>query len=175
MNMTRKINVNVSQTVKNAVGKNEDFHFYVDELASDDYMPTYVGLADEKYAFESMDESFFEFLTCKIHENGIYIRMIHATGESTPDGALFTLECGDSTMTFETVDSNVLVFEFADYGIKILNDEVTLGATVDGGCAHTPYFAEFGSSKANDQFLSLDNPLNKYVIDLLLEMIVLDE
>lgn len=101
--------------------------------------------------------------------------MIHATGESTPDGALFTLECGDSTMTFETADSNVLVFEFADYGIKILNDEVTLGATVDGGCAHMPYFAEFGSSKANDQFLSLDNPLNKYVIDLLLEMIVLDE
>ena len=78
-------------------------------------------------------------------------------------------------LRFSGLHNRSQFIEFADYGIKILNDEVTLGATVDGGCAHTPYFAEFGSSKANDQFLSLDNPLNKYVIDLLLEMIVLDE
>ena len=60
MNMTRKINVNVSQTVKNAVGKNEDFHFYVDELASDDHMPTYAGFADglKQPAFHKEEDHF---------------------------------------------------------------------------------------------------------------------
>ena len=59
--------------------------------------------------------------------------------------------------------------------IKVLNDEVTLGTTVDGGCHHAPFFAEFGSDRGNREVLSFDNPLNKFVMDLLLEMIVLDE
>ena len=101
--------------------------------------------------------------------------MIHATGESASEGAVFTLECGNMTKTFKTSSSEVLVFEFADFGIKVLNDDVTLGTTVDGGCHHTPFFAEFGSDRGNREFLSLDNPLNKFVMDLLLEMIVLDE
>ena len=158
MNVSRKININVPKTVEKAVNGNEDFHFYVDELTSNDCMPTYAGRADEKYTFESMDDAFFEFLERKIHEN-----------------AVFTLECGNMTKTFKTSSSEVLVFEFADFGIKVLNDDVTLGTTVDGGCHHTPFFAEFGSDRGNREFLSLDNPLNKFVMDLLLEMIVLDE
>ena len=175
MNVSRKININVPKTVEKAVNGNEDFHFYVDELTSNDCMPTYVGRADEKYTFESMDDAFFEFLERKIHENGINIRMIHATGESASEGAVFTLECGNMTKTFKTSSSEVLVFEFADFGIKVLNDEVTLGTTVDGGCHHAPFFAEFGSDRGNREVLSFDNPLNKFVMDLLLEMIVLDE
>ena len=163
------------KTVEKAVNGNDDFHFYVDELTSNDCMPTYAGRADEKYTFESMDDAFFEFLERKIHENGIYIRMIHATGESASEGAVFTLECGNMTKTFKTSSSEVLVFEFADFGIKVLNDEVTLGTTVDGGCHHAPFFAEFGSDRGNREVLSFDNPLNKFVMDLLLEMIVLDE
>ena len=175
MNVSRKININVPKTVEKAVNGNDDFHFYVDELTSNDYMPTYSGMADEKYTFESMDDAFFEFLERKIHENGIYIRMILATGESTSECAVFSLECGNMTKTFKTSSLDVLVFEFADFGIKVLNDEITLGTTVDGGCHHTPFFAEFGSGKGNHEFLSLDNPLNKFVMDLLMEMIVLEE
>ena len=175
MNVTRKININVPETVKKAVAGREDFHFYIDELSANDYMPTYAGEADEKYTFESMDDSFFDFLSGKIDENGIYIRLILATGKSTPEGTVFTLECGNTEKTFRTDDSNVLVFEFADFGIKVFRDEVTLGTTIDGGCGHTPYFAEFGSNKGNREYLSLDNPLNQFVMNLLLEMIVLEE
>lgn len=49
MQVTRKIdNINVRKTVENSVAGNEEFHFFVDELTSRDYMPTYAGMADEK-------------------------------------------------------------------------------------------------------------------------------
>lgn len=176
MKISGKININVPETVENAVSGREDFHFYVDELTSDGYMPTYAGRADEKYSFESMDDSFFEFLDEKIAENGIYIRLILATGEMTPEGARFTLECGKNESTFITDDvSNLLVFEFADFGIRVCRGEVTLGTTVDGGCGHTPYFAEFGSDRGNEEYLSLDNPLNRFVIEQIWKMIRTDE
>ena len=66
---------------------------------------------------------------------------------------------------------NVLVFEFADFGVKIKGDEVTFGATIDGGCGQTPYFAKFGSTKANEAFISLENPLNKRILEIMEEMI----
>ena len=139
MKISEKININVPETVENAISGREDFHFYVDELTSNGYMPTYAGRADEKYSFESMDDSFFEFLDEKIAENGIYIRLILATGEMIPEGARFTLECGKNESTFITDDvSNLLVFEFADFGIRVCRGEVTLGTTVDGGCGHAP-------------------------------------
>lgn len=176
MRISGKNNINVSETVKNAVNGSDDFHFFVDELSADNYMPTYAGMADEKYGFDEMDDAFFEFLERKIGENGIYIRLIHATGQTTDDGAEFTLECAGETKTFTTEDdSNVLVFEFADFGIKVTGDEIILGTTVEGGCGHTPYFAEFGSDRGNAQYLSLDNPLNIFAADLIWEMIVLDE
>ena len=49
MKITRKINLNVKETVERSVSGNSDFHFYVDELSSNNYMPTYSGMADEKY------------------------------------------------------------------------------------------------------------------------------
>ena len=176
MSTTRKINVDLKRTVRNAVGKNEDFHFFVDELSKNDYMPTYAGMADEKYTFKEMDDAFFDFLERKSHENGIYIRLIHATATDVSDGAVFNMEYGNTNRTIKITDtSGVLVFEFADFGIKVLDDEVTFGTTVDGGCHHTPYFAEFGSQKGNDEYLSLDNPFNLYVIQLIEEMIIKDE
>ena len=62
MKVKRKINLNVAKTVENAVNRREDFHFYVDELSKDNRMPTYSGMADEKYAFDEMDEAFFDFI-----------------------------------------------------------------------------------------------------------------
>lgn len=176
MKISGKVNINVYETVENAVAGSDDFHFFVDELTSNDYMPTYAGMADEKYTFESMDDSFFEFLERKVHENGIYIRLIHATGEMTEDGALFHLECGAEKRTFEAADTlGLLVFEYADFGVKVTDDGIILGTTVEGGCGQTPYFAEFGSSRGNEDFLSVDNPLNRFVVGLMWEMIVLDE
>lgn len=148
MRISRKININVARTVENAVGKRDDFHFYVDELTSDDRMPTYAGEADEKYEFESMDEAFFEFIHRKIEGDGIYLRLILATGEATSNGALFTLECGREIKTFKTGDvEKVLLFDFADFGVKVQKGRAVLGTTIEEGCAHTPYFAEFGSDK----------------------------
>lgn len=48
MEKTQKINVNVKKTVEHSVAGNSEFHFYVDELASNNSMPTYMGKADEK-------------------------------------------------------------------------------------------------------------------------------
>ena len=173
MEIKKNIRLDVKKTVENSVDGNNDFHFYVDELTSNDYMPTYAGRADEKYTFDEMDEGFFEFLTRKINENGIYIRLVFASGTQTSEGAVFQLEYGGKTEEINLKDADdVLVFEFADFGIKVKKDEVTFGATVEGGCGQTPYFAEFGSSKASEEFISLKNPLNKRVIEIIEGMIM---
>jgi hypothetical protein len=172
MEIKRDISVNVKKTVENSVDGNKDFHFYVDELTSNDYMPTYAGLADEKYAFDEMDDGFFEFLASKVREDGIYIRLVYACGTLTSHGAVFQLEYGGEREEFVVKDPDeVLVFEFADFGIKVRQGEVTFGATIEGGCGHTPYFAEFGSGKASEEFISLKNPLNKRVIEIMEGMI----
>ena len=178
MEIKREINnLNVKKTVEKSVAGNEDFHFYVDELTSRNYMPTYAGMADEKYTFDDMDDGFFEFIERKINEDGIYIRLVFAAAlESTADEAIFELSFGNTKRTFKTEDlDNVLVFDFADFGIKVKGSEITFGTTVDGGCPHTPYFAEFGSERGSEEYLSLDNPLNQYVLKLMEDLIVLDE
>lgn len=177
MQITRKANLNVRKTVEKSVCGNDEFHFFVDELTSRDYMPTYAGMADEKYAYDEMNDEFFEFLNRKASEDGIYIRLVYANAvNSTDSEAVFELEYGGKSETFTTGDlDGVLVFEFADFGIRVRGSCVTFGMTVEGGCAHTPYFAEFGSDKANRQFASLDNPLNQRIISIMEDMIVLDE
>ena len=173
MEIKRNINLNVKKTVENSVAGNEDFHFYVDELTKNDYMPTYEGKADEKYEFGEMNEEFFEFLNRKASEDGIYIRLVYATASEIDGEAVFELEYGGKKEKFMTTDiEDVLVFEFADFGIKVKGDEVTFGATIEGGCAHTPYFAEFGSSNANREFISPENPLNRRIIEIMKGMIL---
>lgn len=176
MEMTRKCNVNIKRTVENSVGKRSDFHFHVDELTASNYMPTYAGLADEKYAFDEMDDEFFKFLNEKAQKDGIYIRLVFASFENSKNGeAVFAIEYGDESETFATKElEKILEFEFADFGIKVQGSEITFGTTVEGGCGHTPYFAEFGSTRGNEEFLSLENPLNRHVISLMERMIVLD-
>jgi hypothetical protein len=66
---------------------------------------------------------------------------------------------------------NVLVFEFADFGIKVRDGEVTFGASIDDGCGRGVHFAPFGSDAGNREFLSLENPLNKRVIEIMEGMI----
>lgn len=177
MQITRKINVDIKKTVENSVAGREEFHFYADELTQDGFMPTYAGESDEKYAFEEMNDEFFEYLERKAAENGIYIRLVFACGiDSSEEEMIFDLEYGKSKETFRTDEADmVLDFEFADFGIKVQNGTVTFGTTVEGGCAHTPYFAEFGSDKANGQYLSLENPLNRRVISIMEKMIFSDE
>ena len=177
MQITRKIDINIRKTVENSVAGNADFHFYVDELTSTDRMPTYVGMADEKYTFDEMNDEFFEFLERKASKDGIYIRLVFANAvNSTEDEAVFELEYGTESETFRTFDlDDVLVFEFADFGIRVKGDCVTFGCTVEGGCGHVPYFAEFGSPNGNEEYLSLKNPLNRHVVSIMEEMIVKDE
>ena len=177
MQITRKININIRKTVENSVAGNSDFHFYVDELTSADMMPTYVGMADEKYTFDEMNDEFFEFLERKASKDGIYIRLVFANAmNSTEDEAVFELEYGKKSETFRTFDlDDVLVFEFADFGIRVRGDCVTFGCTVDGGCDQVPYFAEFESLNGNEEYLSAENPLNRHVVSIMEEMIVKDE
>jgi len=151
------INLNVRKTVENSVAGNEDFHFYVDELTSRDYMPTYAGMADEKYGYDEMDDEFFEFVERKASEDGIYIRLVFATGQMGNCEAVFHLEYGGSEREFRTSDvDNVLVFEFADFGVKVKGDEVTFGATIDGGCGHNIAVYSVLLADANKE--SIKNP-----------------
>ena len=177
MQITRKANINIRKTVENSVAGNDDFHFHVDELTSTDKMPTYVGMADEKYTFEEMNDEFFEFLERKASKDGIYVRLVSAGGSFSNDNeAVFELEYGESRETFRTSEiDRILVFEFADFGIKIKGSCITFGMTVEEGCGQTPFFVEFGSDKANEEYTSLDNPLNQHLISIMEEMIVLDE
>ena len=166
------MNVNLKQLVTKSVSGRDDFHFYVDELSENDYMPTYAGNADEKYSFDEMNDEFFKFLDKKRNENGVFVRLIFAEGINTTNGAEFKLQYCGKECVFKTNDiDDVLVFDFAEYGVKIRGDEITFGATIEGGCSQTPYFAEFGSDKANSQFISLDNPLNRCIIKIMEEII----
>ena len=70
MKTSGKININVPRTVENAVNGRQDFHFYVDELTSENYMPTYAGMADEKYGFDFKTKvSFFLVNKARIGRN----------------------------------------------------------------------------------------------------------
>ena len=177
MQITRKVNLNVRKTVENSVAGNDEFHFFVDELTSRDYMSTYAGMADEKYTYDEMDDAFFAFLERKAAKDGIYIRLVFAAAaDSTDDEAAFNLEYAGNSETFTTDDLDaILAFEFADFGIRVKGSCVTFGCTVEGGCGQTPYFAEFGSSRGNEEYLSLENPLNRHVISIMEEMIIEDE
>ena len=173
MEIKKNINLDVKKTVEKSVAGNSDFHFYVDELTSGDYMPTYAGEADEKYTYDEMNDEFFEFLTRKVEGDGIYIRLVYATASEIDGEAVFELEYGGKKEEFRTTDTDrVLVFEFADFGIKVKGNDVTFGATIEDGCRHTPYFAKFGSPKANESFISLENPLNKRIIEIMEAMIL---
>lgn len=172
MEITRKIKVNVKKTVEHSVAGNDEFHFYADELEADNSMPTYIGMADKKYEFKQMNDAFFEFLENKSRENGIYIRLVFATSVNRDGEAVFNLEYADCTEVFKTKDiDDVLEFEFADFGVKIKDDCVTFGTSVDNGCGRGVYFAEFGSDLGNSDFLSLDNPLNRHVLEIMKGMV----
>ena len=171
MEIKRNCKIDI-KTVETSVAGRDEFHFYVDELTSNNYMPTYAGEADEKYSFDEMNEEFFEFLDKKANEDGIYIRLVYATASEINGEAVFELEYGGAKEEFRTNDvDDVLAFEFADFGIKVRGDEITFGATIDGGCGQTPYFAEFGSDRANESFISLENPLNARVLEIMEGMI----
>lgn len=172
MGNTQKNNVNVKKTVEHSVAGNGEFHFYVDELASDNSMPTYVGKADEKYTFDEMDDEFFEFIERKSRQDGIFIRLVFSMSKVENGKTVFVLEYGDEKEEF-VADStdDMLVFEFADFGIKVKDGNVTFGASVDNGCGKGVYFAEFGSDAGNRQFLSLENPLNRRVIEIMEGMV----
>ena len=84
MEIKKIINVDIKKTVERSVCGSDEFHFYVDELTSRNYMPTYAGKADEKYTFDEMDDGFFEFLNRKAQKDGIYIRLVYATAIQLP-------------------------------------------------------------------------------------------
>lgn len=172
MESIEKSKINVRRTVERAINNHPEFHFFVDELTADDYMPTYAGIADEKYTYDSMDDDFFKFIERKIDNEGLYLRICYVTGELIGDEAVFTIEIGADEVMFRTSDiDSVQEVSLADYGIKIRGDEIIFGTTVDGGCGQTPYFAEFGSKRGNEVYLSLDNPLNKFLITLMREFL----
>lgn len=172
MEIIRKNNIDVRKTVEKAIDNHPEFHFFVDELSADNLMPTYAGLADEKYKYDKMDDGFFEFIDRKIQENGVYLRICYMTGKEIESQAIFSLEVAGKPVTFKTNDlDRVQIVEMADYGVKITSDEIIFGATIDGGCAATPYFAQFGSKNCNEIFMSLENPLNRYIISLIGEFL----
>lgn len=172
MEIRRDNNIDVRKAVTKAVNNDMEFHFFVDELTENNYMPTYAGFADEKYTFDEINDEFFDFINRKIAENGVYLRICYLTGEISGDEALFQIEIAGKSLTYKTSEvDEVQVVEMADYGIKITDSEIILGTTVDGGCGQTPYFAEFGSKRGNETYLSVDNPLNKFIITLINEFL----
>lgn len=172
MEIRKENNIDVRKTVEKAINNHPEFHFFVDELSADNRMPTYAGLADEKYTFEKMDDKFFEFISRKIGKNGIYLRICYLTGKQEDSQAIFELEVAGNPSAFITDElDTVQIVEMADYGIKITENEIILGATIEDGCAGTPYFAEFGSENCNRIFMSLENPLNKFIIALIWEFL----
>ena len=161
------MDINLENIFKKSVGESREFHFFVDELTSEDVMPTFLGESDEIYSFERMDDDFFNFLNKKSNENGIYIRLVYLTTvEITDFKVVYKLEYGNKSETYNLVEyDEVFEGEFADYGIKVKKGEITLGTTIED---ETPHFEAF--TKSGD-LLSLDNPLIEHVVEIIESMI----
>ncbi|WP_407414620.1 hypothetical protein [Methanobrevibacter sp.] len=134
--------INVRKTIENTVIVPDEFPFYVEELSAGDEMPTLLGLADEKYTFDEMDDEFFDFVSRKINENGIYVRLIHLVETSTEKN-LITVEIeSGSTRTTVKIPETALD-EVTDIGIKIHGDEITIGKT---SYIKKPHFEKFSKN-----------------------------
>ena len=120
--------INLRKTIENTVTVCDEFPFYVEELNASDEMPTLLGLADEKYSFSEMDDEFFDFVSRKINENGIYIRLIHIIEKSIDQSCVtFEIESGfGKTVIKAQVDD---LDEVTDIGIKICGNDITVGTT----------------------------------------------
>ena len=94
-------NINIRKTVEHSIAGGKDFHFYVDELAPDNTMPTYKGEADEKYAYKEMDDEFFDFLERKSNENGIFIRLVFSKTIRKDGSTLHELTIADALEEFK--------------------------------------------------------------------------
>jgi hypothetical protein len=120
--------INIRKTIENTVPVLDEFPFYVEELNASDEMPTLLGLADEKYTFDCMNDEFFEFVSRKSNENGVYIRLIHVLEKSRKnDNVTLEIESGHTKTTITT--EYLLDDEVTDIGIKICGDEITVGTT----------------------------------------------
>lgn len=120
--------INIRKTIENTVPVLDEFPFYVEELNARDEMPTLLGMADEKYTFGEMNDEFFEFLSRKANENGIYIRLIHVLEKGTKNNHVtFEIESGSSKTTITT--QHTMPDEITDIGIKVRGDEITIGTT----------------------------------------------
>lgn len=120
--------INVRKTIENTVTVPDEFPFYVEELSSSDVMPTLLGLADEKYTYREMDDEFFDFVSRKINENGIYISLIHIIAkEIDADSITLEIESGLRKTTIKTDACDL--GEVTDIGIKIHGDSVSVGTT----------------------------------------------
>ena len=62
MEIRRDNNIDVRKAVTKAVNNDMEFHFFVDELTENNYMPTYAGFADEKYTYDEINDEFFDFI-----------------------------------------------------------------------------------------------------------------
>ena len=121
--------INVRKTIENTVTVKDELPFYIDELSANDEMPTYMGMADEKYTFSEMDDDFFDFVNQKINDNGIYIRLVHIIETSIKsDCVTLNVEAGSlkKTITVEEEISSQVI----DYGIKVKGNEILLGRSV---------------------------------------------
>ena len=120
--------INVRKTIENTVTVCDEFPFYVEELNASDEMPTLLGLADEKYTFSEMDDEFFDFVSRKINENGIYVRLIHIIEKSVDESCItYEIETGLDKITIKTQCSGLN--EVTDIGIKICGNDITVGTT----------------------------------------------
>ncbi|WP_407420805.1 hypothetical protein [Methanobrevibacter sp.] len=122
------MNINLRKTIENTVPVCDEFPFYVEELSPSGEMPTLLGMADEKYSFSEMDDEFFDFVSRKVHENGIYIRLIHIIEKSADESHItFEIETGLEKTTIKTQFSDL--DEVTDIGIKIQGSDITVGTT----------------------------------------------
>lgn len=120
--------INVRKTIENTVIVPDEFPFYVEELTASDEMPTLLGLADEKYTFNEMNDEFFDFVSRKINENGIYVRLIHLIEKSSEENIItFEIESGFTKTTIKIPESGL--DEVTDIGIKIHGADITIGKT----------------------------------------------
>lgn len=121
--------INIRKTIETSVSVADEFPFYVEELSASGEMPTLLGLADEKYSFDEMNDEFFDFVSRKADENGVYIRLIHILEKSCADNSVtFEVETGLSKSIISVEDPHL--GEVTDIGIKVRGGEITVGTTV---------------------------------------------
>ena len=178
--------INVKKTFENAFRDDFEFSYLFYVLSEND------KVISDDYPFFFLSEDFIDFINEKINENGVFISLVRVIDDAfSEDEIVDTLidddgEYSEKTLGIETglwiknlkTKRDISAYELAEFGIKIQKVDgefKNIMGQIARGSPMVPSFEEFGSTRGNEELLSVDYPLNQMAMEWIYELIVFEE